>query len=134
MMKLTDADSHKPHVEPMLSLINVVFLLLIFFLVVGHISSAEQAELELLHTTHKQPTLEIPEHDWLYVDQFGGISYHNQALTLTQLAAHFTPDQRIHIAVDSSLSMGRLDAVIAKFKQLNIQDISLVTRIDPEGK
>lgn len=132
-MKINNTTSNRPVIEPMLSLINVVFLLLIFFLVVGSISPDEQIDLQLLHTNNQLDELDIPSDDWLYVTQLGDCIYHNQTLTFSQFGAHFQSSQTVYIAVDASLTMGLLNGVITQLKQLNIKDIALVTHLDEKA-
>ena len=77
-MKLNSEASTRPVIEPMLSLINVVFLLLIFFLVVGHITAEQQIEIQMLTTENRQLELNESNEDWLYVSSSGSCYYHEQ--------------------------------------------------------
>lgn len=129
-MKINTPVSHRPVIEPMLSLINVVFLLLIFFLVVGHISADDHGDLQLLETRHQQVELDIASDDWLYVTQSGECIYHEQTVPLDQFTDLFKPAQAVYITVDASLTMGKLNQVITRLKQLNITELSLITQLE----
>ncbi|QFU22189.1 biopolymer transporter ExbD [Shewanella eurypsychrophilus] len=129
-MKINSSVSHRPAIEPMLSLINVVFLLLIFFLVVGHISADDHGDLQLLETRHQDVEIDIPSDDWLYVTLSGQCIYHEKTVTLAQFKDHFKPAQAIYIAVDASLTMDKLNDVITRLKQNKITKLSLITRLE----
>ncbi|MCL1058077.1 biopolymer transporter ExbD [Shewanella gelidimarina] len=122
--------STRPVIEPMLSLINVVFLLLIFFLVVGHITTEQQTELQILTTQQHYVAVTEPNENWLYVTQSGDCFYHQKLLSLEQFQRVFTAKQSLYIAVDTSLVMGDLQQVISTLRQLDITDISLITRLE----
>ena len=129
-MKLNSEASTRPVIEPMLSLINVVFLLLIFFLVVGHITAEQQIEVQMLTTENRQLELNESNEDWLYVSSSGSCYYHEQRLDTGQLDTVFPVEKTLYAAVDGALPMGKLQPIMTALKQLAIADISLITRLE----
>lgn len=129
-MKLNSEASIRPVIEPMLSLINVVFLLLIFFLVVGHITAEQQIEVQMLTTENRQLELNESNEDWLYISSSGSCYYHEQRLDTGQLDTVFPVEKTLYVAVDGALPMGKLQPIMTALKQLAIADISLITRLE----
>ncbi|QQX78583.1 biopolymer transporter ExbD [Shewanella sp. KX20019] len=129
-MKINAEISSRPVIEPMLSLINVVFLLLVFFLVVGHIDTEQQIELQMLTTQSQHSELTEANDNWLYVTLTGECYYHEKRLRLEQFQAAFPSNKSLYVAVDASLTMGKLQHIVTELKQLDIADISLITRLD----
>ncbi|ACJ29794.1 Biopolymer transport exbD protein [Shewanella piezotolerans WP3] len=129
-MKINNDISARPVIEPMLSLINVVFLLLIFFLVVGHITTEQQIEIQMLASENQHKSLSEPSEDWLYINLDGECFYHDKPLKTVEFGQVLPVQQTLYVAVDASLPMGDLQPIIDELEQLDIADISLITRLE----
>ncbi|WP_209016071.1 biopolymer transporter ExbD [Roseibium sp. RKSG952] len=70
--------------ETTISLINVVFLMLIFFLVAGQLSPPEDPEVTLAASENAPP---LPPPDALYARADGGLFYRDEAVTASDYLA-----------------------------------------------
>ena len=116
----------KPDIEPVLPLINVVFLLLIFFLMTGKLvkpsentiaAPSQQREVEAL--------LQEPEL-WLYVDRTGQLTFQQQQLKNLCILAK-ADRKSLVIFADAQLTGKLLNQTLAALAACGIHDIAVVT-------
>lgn len=136
-MMLDDLPPRRPALEPALPLINVVFLLLIFFMLAGVLAKRPLVEVtppesHIANTPEdSQALLLIIKTDghWYFEDS-------DTALTREQLVAHVktleNPSPRIMADADIPLSVLREKLEI--LREAGIEDIRLVTRSDPSSQ
>lgn len=114
--------------ERLIPLINVVFLLLIFFMIAGQISNQQNHDIQPPQSRSEAPA---PIPDWLIeVDTAGTLSLNGTALTQVQLQERLSvADHRMRLAIkmDRSLKARDLDAVLKVVRGGGISTVRLLT-------
>jgi biopolymer transport protein ExbD len=119
--------------DNLIPLINVVFLMLIFFMVAGHIESSDGTQvsppLSSNKTESKKDKLKVvvTEKSELFVD--------GKSLSLEQLKVNLADyieqvpegDARIELKADSQLTAASLQGILLQIKSAGVNRISLVT-------
>ena len=119
----------------MIPMINIVFLLLIFFLVAGQVSAIRGEGLDLPegHTTSKPRSGALQ----LAIDREGGLRLDGQPIPLEALAprlaeqqanADTTPASAVHLLVDRDLSAARLGPVLEVLRGHQAESVRLILR------
>jgi biopolymer transport protein ExbD len=123
-------------VEPTLALINVVFLLLLFFVVTGTIVYQHDRSIlpptSLLLTPGKAPA------DAIYVDAEGGLSFRGQPQDAAGIARALEADgqgedgsgavpRTVQVVADRSLMARTLLGVVRDLKDEGLHSLSIVT-------
>lgn len=121
--RLLDSDSN------LIPMINVVFLLLIFFMIAGQISPYQAGEVQLPNArSNKAPQ---PPLLTLTIRADGRLKVDDQPLTLAELAPLLSQRlqpgsaQLVAIKADRALTARQLDAVLAPLRQLGIARVTL---------
>jgi biopolymer transport protein ExbD len=133
--------SSKSAVIPMTSLMDVIFLLLCFF-VTSSVFSQWETEVEISLPTAKSATIpgRLPGQVILNVDEKGGVSVNGLALTLeevtTRLAriAKIYPGQSVIIRADKATDYEALMNVIDACRSADVWNFSLATKDNQEAK
>ena len=121
---------HKPDIEPVLPLINVVFLLLIFFLMTGKlVKPSEDNIIAPSQFRSVDELLQQPE-KWLYVDRDGSLTYRNEHIS-EPCELPFQDDLPLVIFADALLTGKLLNKTLAVLSRCNITDIAVVTEKVP---
>jgi biopolymer transport protein ExbD len=132
----------KRQAESTISLINIVFLMLIFFLIAGQLSPPADPDVSLVETTDAPP---LAPPDALFADSNGSLTYRGRptdvASYLGQAGAGGTPyetpdggaDERaggpsVMLAVDRELEALRVLAIADELYRAGAGRVSLVTR------
>ncbi len=113
--------------EPTIALINIVFLMLIFFLVAGTLAQPLDGELNLIRTAELEGR-EPP--DALVVHEDGALSYRGERLAeVAGFAAGLDADQleRVKIVPDRALDASRLVEVSRALRAAGAQSVVIVT-------
>ncbi|TDT44181.1 outer membrane transport energization protein ExbD [Halospina denitrificans] len=115
--------------EGLLPLINVVFLLLMFFLIAGIILRDEIPPLpgSQAETSDQRPNID------LVVESDGSLRFHGEAIARTKLATalpDYNPEQRLRLGVERDLSMGELEALFDRLADAGHPEVILLT--EPE--
>ncbi|RED44163.1 ExbD/TolR family protein [Aestuariispira insulae] len=84
-MKLPDKDQSEPIGENTLPMINIVFLLLIFFMIAGSLQNSMPFDMDPLKGTGDRPGSDTPL--LLYVSQAGEFSYQGRLVTEAEFVA-----------------------------------------------
>lgn len=125
-MKLKPASRKKPF-DNQLPLINIVFLMLVFFLLVGVIAPPEELDITppLAATTGQQA--DTPGK--LFVDASGQFSYAgNRAAGIDELIAQMgTAPENLTIAADAQTEAVLLMQAVSKLKAAGTKNLRLVT-------
>ena len=129
-MKLTKTVTGTPLIEPMLPLINIIFLLLIFFMVSAHIATPitgitipnQSKESPLEHQNSSQDK-------WLFVSKDGELTYKKNALDINALAIKFNDTEEISLLADSEITTGMLEKITKELSKAGVKNIKLVTQL-----
>lgn len=126
MIDLSFSKSEKEY-ENMLPLINVVFLLLIFFLLAGSFTTPEVFFVE-------PPTASIEQiadvrDDVILINQDGKIGYLGGIIQESELREHITKveHEALKIKADATTKATRVIAVIDLLQEAGIKNIELLT-------
>ena len=121
--RLLDSDSN------LIPMINVVFLLLIFFMIAGQISPYQAGEVQLPNArSSKAPQ---PPLLTLTITADGSLTLDDQPLRLAELAPLLSQRlqpgsaQLVAIKADRTLTAQQLDALLAPVRQLGIARVTL---------
>ncbi len=125
----------KRQAESTISLINIVFLMLIFFLIAGQLSPPADPDVTLADTTQAPP---LAPPDALFADSSGNLTYRGRptdiAAYLAQSGAGGAGDGEgsggpsVMFAVDRELEAVRVLAIADELYRAGAGRVSLVTR------
>ncbi|MEP3048949.1 MAG: biopolymer transporter ExbD [Roseibium sp.] len=129
MIKLTLKRDKKP-LETTISLINIVFLMLIFFLVAGQLAPPLDPEVTLAQIEEIDP---LPPPDALYVRKDGALVYREQPITAAAYLSEFEGEgdaekTTIRLAADQGLTTDHLLKHVAALYQAGASRVVLVTQ------
>lgn len=131
-MKITTPKEKRALPENTIALINVVFLMLIFFLIVGTIAAPLSKDLQPAWTS--QRPLVPPHPEVIEINAAGEISYQGKTITLDRLgtvARQITTENNaeniVKLAADHELEAGRLIEILEALKAAKVDNIRLVT-------
>ncbi|MDF1628891.1 MAG: biopolymer transporter ExbD [Alcanivoracaceae bacterium] len=131
-LSLQPPSSHRPDIEPVLPLINVVFLLLIFFMVAGRLAPQLPAEV----TPPQSETAEgsTSEAIRLVVDREGNLYWQDAPMALADMPDRLdgiSKDRPIQLLTDGDIPIILLRPALAALRDAGITDVLLVTRSAP---
>ncbi|MFV8781393.1 ExbD/TolR family protein [Microbulbifer sp. SA54] len=123
-MQLHTARPRKSADDSMIPLINIVFLLLIFFMIAGKISNDQQDAITPPVSQSREPVHITPA--VLKINEENQLQFDGKAVTLETLAATL-PQVRIQIYVkaDRDLQAKDLDAVFNLLREAGVEQITL---------
>ncbi|TWX71675.1 hypothetical protein ESZ36_00095 [Colwellia demingiae] len=137
-MKLTKKTTATPVIEPMLPLINIIFLLLIFFMVSAHIATPITGI--SIPNQSKENALEQNNNSqdkWLFVSKDGALSYQKKTIVFSSLAIKFHNRKALSLLADSEITTGMLEKIANELSKVGVLHIKLVTQLSlptKEGK
>ena len=109
-----------------LQFINIVFLILLFFLVGGTI--AETPNQDILPPITLQNETSNPPRNALYIRANGDLVFNDQVLTMSQfLTLHAPTSQQLTIVADRRMPAHILLNTISVLRSLGIPDVVLIT-------
>lgn len=118
--------------DSMIPMINIVFLLLIFFMVAGHIEAANDVDVKLPVSEQGAEAKVVSDEGStvkLTLDGENNLTVDRQPLSLESLKIHlsqFNPEQAsISISADRSLSAANLDVILAVIREQKFQAVAL---------
>ena len=131
-LSLQQPVSHRPDIEPVLPLINVVFLLLIFFMVAGQLAPGLPADVT-------PPQSEVAEGDTnepirLVVDQDGNLFWQDEPMAIADMPDRLDglrKDRPVQLLTDGSIPVVLLRPALEGLRNAGITDVLLVTRSAP---
>lgn len=118
----------KAQSEPTITLINIVFLLLIFFLVAGALAPPLDRSVQLVETATLDP--DAPP-DALIIHADGRLSYRGQeVLSASDFLTNATPEivTRTRVVPDQSVSAARLIELARDLQAAGSEQIVVVTK------
>nr|WP_255612577.1 biopolymer transporter ExbD [Alcanivorax sp. 1008] len=126
------APSQRPDIEPVLPLINVVFLLLIFFMVAGRLAPQLPAEITPPESETAKGT--SSEAIRLVVDRDGNLYWQDVPMALADMPDRLdgiSKDRPIQLLTDGDIPIILLRPALAALRDAGITDVLLVTRSAP---
>lgn len=123
-------EDRRPALEPMLPLINVVFLLLMFFMIAGQLAPGYDVQAPESEAARDEEQRELPT---LVIRKDGELSLNDQVVDPTSLAelleAH--AEQPIRLVSDADIALDKLRQLLSQLRELGIHEVRLVTRGTP---
>ena len=113
---------HRP--DAALAIVNIVLLLIFFFLATGNLLNSDSVEVDLPFTP-ELPLDQLPQ-PLLFVDGDGQMILDGEAVVPGELNALLIDFPRLHVLADRELSAGRLLEIIAA-EELIATEVKLVT-------
>lgn len=120
--------------EHILPLINVVFLLLIFFMIAGKLTPSDP--FKITPSTSISSTKTIPDSAIIHMGKKGEITFQNVAVTQEQLKEKVeqflkdTPKAKIRLKVDAEHPAGKVLTLMTTLRDFGVEKISLITQLD----
>ena len=117
----------------LIPLINVIFLLLIFFMVAGSIEGVDIFEVNLPTSAEGHMKTQVPS--TLYLSSDGQIAVNNDIVAMEDLKTILStlyindPEHQINIKSDLNVPANNLVYVLNIIKEVGGQDVSLVTQV-----
>ena len=118
--------------DNVIPLINIVFLMLIFFMLAGQITSTDV--LNVMPPTSETQAPTTPLEFEILMDAEGSIAFNNQTITYdglrTELEVLNTPDVQISLAlkIDADVTAETLKPLLKLLSDSGMQQITLYTR------
>ena len=125
------AATPRPRAENTIALINVVFLLLVFFLVAGTISSQSQRVVTLARS--QQGIAAEGDRGIVVLLPDGSLMWNGEAVDVDLLLAQAVPDLPLRIAADQNAPAGRLVALVADLRAAGFDDVAVLVSRVPGG-
>lgn len=119
---------HRTRIEPTIALINVVFLMLVFFMVAGTLAPPMDRELRLVSTSDLEGS---PPPDTLVVHPDGRLTYRGEAVVSAQAFYAARPaDKRdvVRIVPDRDLSAITLVRLARDLRESGASRVIIVTQ------
>lgn len=110
--------------EPTIALINIVFLMLIFFLIAGTLVPPQPEQLELIATSEAE---NAPPPDTLFINSEGELMQASGPVTVEEFMAAQDEGSTIRIAADRNLAAAKLIEVAAKLREAGADRVVVVT-------
>ncbi len=139
-MKKLARPAQKPPRENTIALINIVFLMLIFFLIAGTLAPPMDGDVALIKTVQAEA---VAPPRAVFVTQQGVVTYQGEVITADQYQRVIASQQTdgagdgplgqsgsgpsIKIAADGKLAASRLITIIDEFKTAGAARVSIIT-------
>jgi len=127
-MRIASDERRRPMLEPMLPLINVVFLLLVFFMVAGHMAQQPPVEIQTPESDARhQPLEDMPR---LTLQPGGELLLDGEALSRERLAAEggqLLASERPRLHADARVSSKALRPVLQALRDAGFDSVQLIT-------
>lgn len=125
-------NANRPKAENTVALVNIVFLMLIFFLIAGAITPPIDNEISLIKASEALP---VAPPDALAVRQDGTLIYRGEVTTAvrfaeTRPATDETADPALKLIADRALPAEKLIEIISELKAAGAVKIAVVTERD----
>ncbi|MCP1198303.1 biopolymer transporter ExbD [Notoacmeibacter sp. MSK16QG-6] len=118
------APGQRQHAEPTIALINIVFLMLIFFLIAGTLAAPLPSDMETVRTEISPPA--APP-DALAIAADGTLYQRAAATTIERFIADTDLSEPVRIAVDRNLPARDLMSVVAALRTAGAVRVIMVT-------
>jgi biopolymer transport protein ExbD len=131
-LSLQQPPSQRPDIEPVLPLINVVFLLLIFFMVAGRLAPGLPADVTPPQSEMAQGDTSEPIR--LVVDREGNLLWQDEPMALADMPDRLdgiSKDRPVQLLTDGDIPVILLRPALSALRDAGITDVLLVTRRVP---
>ena len=118
--------ARKPEIESTLPLINIVFLLLIFFLVAGTLQTPKNKSIAPPKQAITFDAVEFLPSEWVYTASDGSLSYNDAPLLLSSLEPALK-DGKAVLYADEMMSGAHLTRILESFEAAGCDGVMLVT-------
>ncbi len=131
-MKLRNRNNQDANDNNMLPLVNIIFLLLIFFMIAGVI----QKQKELYEVDLGQATIDTyveREINTIFIDDDGSLVFNDEPIAfdnLAEIVANLKDKTQLMIAADKELSAFRLNKVLLVLANQDIKKLFIMTSKD----
>ena len=124
---LDPPEHRRPALEPALPLINVVFLLLIFFMMAGQVAPDHEVEAPRSEAAERE---EDPQLRTLTLDADGTLADDDGPLELTDIEDWFRsePDAPLRLLAHGNLSLDALRPLLLELREAGADEVRLITR------
>jgi len=112
----------------LIPMINIIFLLLIFFMIAGHISRQVKPEALVLATAKSEVKIQ-PSNIKLSLTKEGEYFKDDVAITLDEIQAFFANNQKvneINLQADKQVSSGELDRLLDILRENSVDQVAIV--------
>lgn len=123
-MRRAQTYTARPRGEPTIALINIVFLMLIFFLIAGSLAPRPDGDVALVSLT--EITTEPPS-DALVMLTDGSLRHAGETLTLEGALARFGDADRVRLLPDRDAPAAELVALAQALRAAGIAQLVIVT-------
>lgn len=127
-MQIAADEKRRPMLEPMLPLINVVFLLLVFFMVAGHMAQQPPVDVKTPESEARhQPLEDMPR---LALRPGGKLLLDGETLARERLAAEgrqLLTSERPRLHADARVSSKELRPVLQALRDAGFESVQLIT-------
>ena len=123
--------------EHILPLINVVFLLLIFFMIAGRLSASDPFEIDPSKSISSRPLDE--KTGIIHMGDGARLAFQNREVTLDELKIQIGeylqkhPDEVLRLKVGSRQEAGKVLSLMTSLRDVGVEKISLVTQMEPSS-
>jgi len=127
-MRIASDEQRRPMLEPMLPLINVVFLLLVFFMVAGHMAQELPVEIKTPESEARHQPLE--DRPRLTLRSGGELLLDGEALSRERLATEggqLLTRERPRLHADARVSSKELRPVLQALRDAGFDSVQLIT-------
>ena len=127
-MKLKNKINQKYNDDNLLPLVNIIFLLLIFFMLAGVIAKQkEMYDIDLASAVIDE-YVEKDKHI-LFIKSNGQVIFNDEAITIKTLdeKLKLIDDKTITIAADKLVTTGKLNNILIKLNKNNISNVTLLS-------
>ncbi len=130
-MRLRAEPEKKPPAENMIPLINIVFLILIFFLVASTVRPFSDREIKLAEAQDAKGTGVVARMAVLRAD--GSVYLGGEPVTEEELSRQFTawagePERAVTLVADRGMPARQLIAFVTRANEAGLTDVKLLTR------
>ncbi|MCK5875551.1 MAG: biopolymer transporter ExbD [Alcanivoracaceae bacterium] len=129
---IPDDSRRRPDIEPVLPLINVVFLLLIFFMVAGQLAPGLPADVSPPESAAASADSDEPIR--LVVDQHGNLFWQDEPMAIADMPDRLDglrKDRPVQLLTDGSIPVVLLRPALEGLRNAGITEVLLVTRSLP---
>lgn len=114
--------------ERMLPLINIVFLLLVFFMLAGRLAATDPLQIEAPHSSSEEP--KIGHHMVVYMDADGRLAFDGSVLDGTALRSAIAERAafgELHLKADGEAEARQVIAVMELLRDAGVERLELLT-------
>ncbi|WP_348680098.1 ExbD/TolR family protein [Alcanivorax profundi] len=137
-MMIMETSSRRPPLEPVLPLINVVFLLLIFFMLAGQLAKRPTVSVETpvsqsangQEARDKLMLILKPDGQWFAENADEPLDH----TALVALLGDNPEESEVRLMADVGITMAALRERLETLQELGVEQVRLVTQSDPAAK